>query len=85
MIIGELLTGTILHHFFNAAKALFVILYLMFSLKGGTVGVNFEDVNLVVDLSFFLIMAMFLSALGFAKSVLQAIDFLNEKPEPLQL
>ncbi len=85
MIIGELSAGTIFNHFFNAAKALFVILYLMFSLKGGTVGITYENINLIVDLRFFLIIAMFLSSLGFAKSVLQAIDFLNNRTEPLYM
>ena len=60
MIIGELSAGTIFNHFFNAAKALFVILYLMLSLKGGTMGMAFEGFNLIVDLRFFLIMAMIL-------------------------
>jgi hypothetical protein len=81
MIVGELTAGTIFHHFFSAAKALFVILYLIFALKGGIVGVTVQNVNLVVDLRFFLVVAMLLGLLGFSKSVLQAINFLNEKTE----
>lgn len=82
MVIGELSAGTIFQHFFNAAKALFVILYLIFALKGGIVGMTIQNLNLIVDLRFFLVIAMLLSLLGFAKSVLRAIDFLNEKAEP---
>ena len=81
MIIGELTAGTIFHHFFNGAKALFVILYLIFALNGGTVGVTVQNVNLVVDLHLFLVVAILLGLVGFAKSVLQAINFLNEKTE----
>lgn len=81
MIIGELTSGTIFHHFFNAAKALFVILYLIFALQGGIVGMTVQNVNLIVDLRFFLIVAMLLGLLGFAKSVLQAINFINQKTE----
>jgi hypothetical protein len=81
MIIGELTAGTIFHHFFNAAKALFVIFYLVFVLNGGIVGVIVQNVNLVVDLRLFLVVAMLLGLLGFAKSVLQAINFLNEEAE----
>jgi uncharacterized ion transporter superfamily protein YfcC len=81
MIIGELTSGTIFHHFFNAAKALFVILYLIFALNGGIVGITVQNVNLIVDLRLFLVVAMLLGLLGFAKSVLQAINFLNEKAE----
>lgn len=82
MIIGELTAGTIFHHFFNGAKALFVILYLIFALNGGIVGITVQNVNLIVDLHLFLMVAVLLGLLGFAKSVLQAISFLNEKTEP---
>ena len=82
MIVGELTSGTIFHHFFSAAKALFVIIYLIFSLHGGIVGITVQNVNLIVDLRLFLVVAMLLGLLGFAKSVLQAINFLNEKAEP---
>ena len=81
MIIGELTAGTIFHHFFNGTKALFVILYLVFSLNGGIVGTTVQNVNLIIDLRLFLAVAMLLGLLGFAKSVLQAINFLNEKTE----
>jgi len=82
LIIADGLTsGTIFHHFFNATRALFVIGYLIFSLKGGILGVPFQNVNLTVDLRLFLTIAIFLSFLGFAKSVLQAINYLNEKSE----
>jgi len=81
MIIGELTAGTIVHHFFIGAKALFVILYLIFALNGGIVGITVQNVNLIVDLRLFLVVAMLLGLLGFAKSVLQAINFLNEKAE----
>ena len=81
MVIGELTSGTIFHHFFSAAKSLFVILYLIFSLKGGIVGMTVQNVKLIVDLRLFLVVAMLLGLLGFAKSVLQAINFLNEKAE----
>ncbi|MDI6848015.1 MAG: hypothetical protein QMD23_07840 [Candidatus Bathyarchaeia archaeon] len=81
IIVGELTSGTIFQHFLNAAKALFVILYLILSLKGGIMGITFQNINLIVDLRLFLIIAMLLSLLGFAKSILQAINFLNEKTE----
>jgi uncharacterized ion transporter superfamily protein YfcC len=81
MIIGELTAGTIFHHFFNGAKALFVILYLIFALNGGIVGTTVQNVNLIVDLRLFLAVAMLLGLVGFAKSVLQALNFLNEKAE----
>jgi len=81
MIIGELTAKTIYQFFFNAAKALFVILYLIFSLGGGIVDMTFQNINLTVNLQLFLVVAMLLSLLGLAKSVLQAISFLNQREE----
>jgi hypothetical protein len=85
MIIGELTGGTVFQHFFSVAKALFVILYLIFSLKRGIVGMTFQNMNLVVDLRLFLVIAILLSLLGLAKSMLQAISFINERAEHVQL
>jgi hypothetical protein len=81
IIIGELTSGTIFQYFFNVAKALFVIGYLIFSLKGGIFGLTFQNVSLMVDLRLFLAIAMLLSLLGLAKSVFQAINYMNEKAE----
>ena len=81
IIIGELTSGTIFQYFFNVAKALFVIGYLIFSLKGGIFGLTFQNVSLMVDLRLFLVIAMLLSLLGLAKSVFQAINYMSEKAE----
>jgi hypothetical protein len=81
MIVGELASGTIFRYFFNVAKTLFVIGYLIFSLNGGIFGLTFQNVSLMVDLRLFLAIAMLLSLLGLAKSVLQAINYMNEKAE----
>ena len=81
MIVGELASGTIFQYFFNVAKALFVIGYLIFSLNGGIFGLTFQNVSLMVDLRLFLAIAMLLSLLGLEKSVLQAINYMNEKAE----
>ena len=81
MIVGELASGTIFQYFFNVAKALFVIGYLIFSLNGGIFGLTFQNVSLMVDLRLFLAIAMLLSLLGLARSVLQAINYMNEKAE----
>jgi hypothetical protein len=81
MIVGELTSGTVFEYFFHAARALFVISFLILSLNGGTIGGTFQDVNLIIDLRLFLAFAVLLSLLGFARSVLQAISFLNERTE----
>jgi len=81
MMVGDLTSGTIYQHFFNAAKALFVIGYLLFSLGGGVFGASFGNVSLMVDLHMFLVIAVLLSLLGLAKAVLQAINYMSEKAE----
>jgi hypothetical protein len=81
MIVGNLTSGTIYQHFFNAAKALFVIGYMLFSLRGAVFGTSFENVSLMVDLRMFLVIAVLLSLLGLAKTVLQAINYMSEKAE----
>ena len=81
IILGEITSGTVFQHFFGAAKALFVILYLIFSLNGGVITLYFQGAQLMVDIRLFLMVAILLSLLGFAKSVLQAINFLNEKAQ----
>jgi hypothetical protein len=81
MIVGDLTSGTIYQHFFNAAKALFVIGYMLLSLSGGVFGISFENISLMVDLRMFLVIAVLLSLLGLAKTVLQAINYMSEKAE----
>jgi len=81
MILGELASGTVFQYFFSAAKALFLICYLILSLNGGVFGVTFQNINLVVDFRLFLSIVTLLSLLGLAKSVLQAVNYMNERSE----
>jgi len=81
MIIGQLTSGTIYEHFFNTAKALFVIGFLMMSLKSGIFSASFENMTFLIDLRLFIVLAMLLSLLGLAKAVMQAISFINQKAE----
>jgi len=81
MIIGQLTVGTIYQHFFNTARALFVIGYMLLSMRSGIFSANFENLTFFVDLRTFLIIAMLLGLLGLAKSVIQAINYMTEKAE----
>jgi hypothetical protein len=82
MVLGELTSGSIYHYFFNAATALFIICYMVLTLQGGIFGMTFENVKLMVDLRFFLFIAIILGLVGLARSVLQAINYMNERAEP---
>ena len=81
IISGEVTSGTVFQHFFNTARALFMICYLIFALEDGILSTTFQNANLIVDLRLFFTVAILLSVLGFAKSILQAIHFLNERAE----
>jgi hypothetical protein len=81
MVVGDLTSGTIYQHFFNVAKALFVIGYMLFSLGAAVFAASFGNVSLMVDLRMFLVIAVLLSLLGLAKTVLQTINYMSEKAE----
>lgn len=83
MIMAELTAGTIVQHLFNVGRTLFIILYMIFALSGGTFSTTFEGVELTIDLSLFLMAAILLGLLGLAKSILQAVDFMHEKTETI--
>ncbi|MEM3700836.1 MAG: hypothetical protein QXL57_08255 [Candidatus Bathyarchaeia archaeon] len=85
IIVGDLTSGTIFKHFFDAAKALFVICYLILSLKGGMFDIAYQNLSLTVDFRPLIAIITLISLFGFAKSVFQAINFLNEKAEKLQI
>jgi len=80
-ILEELASRTIFQHVFNAAKALFAACFLILSLRSGLFNATFQNVNLVIDLRLFFTVATLLSLLGFAKSMIQTINYLSEKAE----
>jgi len=81
MIIAELTSGSILQYFFDAAKILFTIAYLVISFGTGLFEVNFPGLHCIIDIHTFLVIAMLLSLVGLAKSVLQTVDYMNRKAE----
>jgi len=81
MILSDLTAHTIFQYFFNSARALFVIAYLILQLGSGVISMDVENFSLTVNLTMFYTIAALLSLLGLAKSVLQAINFLNERAE----
>ena len=81
IIIAELTAGSIFQHFFNAAKALFIIAYLMVALGTGMFSMTIQGMSFEVDIHLFLLIAMLLALLGLAKSVIQTIEYINEKTE----
>lgn len=85
VIITELISDTIFQHFLNAAKNFFIIAYVVFLLKTGIFGLTVGNMSLTIDIRLFLVFAMLLGLLGLAKSMMQAIDYMNERAEIARL
>lgn len=83
----QLSSGTILQYALGAARALAVMMMLIFLSDGGvmtmTIPIEAVTLQLVLDFSVFLAMFLLISLLGIAKNVLQAICFLSERVEQL--
>ena len=77
----EFSSGTIFKYMLEFARSLFVIFYLIIALKSGIIDVNIQNVALILNLQFFLLMLISINLIEIAKTVLSAIDFLHEKAE----
>jgi uncharacterized ion transporter superfamily protein YfcC len=81
MILSDITSKTIFEHFFNTARALFFMGYLLLSMGDGVLSMSYESFSLTVNLTMFYAIATTLSLLGLAKTILQAIDFMHERAE----
>jgi hypothetical protein len=81
MILSDLTAKTVFEYFFNTARALFFMAYLLFSMGDGMLSTSYENFSLTVNLTLFYTVAVLLSLLGFARTILQAINFMHEKAE----
>jgi len=81
MILSDLTARTIFQYFFSTASALLVIGYLLLSMGDGRIITSYENFSLTVNLTLFYTVAVTLSLLGFARSILQAINFMHERAE----
>jgi hypothetical protein len=81
MILSDLTEKTVFQYFFNTARALFFMAYLLLSMGNGEFSTAYENFSLTVNLTLFYTIAATLSLLGFARTILQAINFMHEKAE----
>ena len=81
MILGDLTSKTVFQYFFSTARALFFMAYLLLSMGDGVFNISYENFSLTVNLTLFYTVAVLLSLLGFARTILQAINFMHEKAE----
>ena len=78
---SEITSGTIFQHMFNIGQALVLMVLIVISLEGGIIKMDFQNVHITANLTFYLLMLLTIDLVGLAKSVLQAINFLSEKAE----
>jgi len=81
MVLSDLTQNTIFQHFFNTARELYVIGYLLLSMGDGLMSLSYESISLTVNLTIFYSIAVLLSLLGLARSVLRAVDYMGKKAE----
>jgi len=77
----EFFSGTIVKYMIEFSKSLFIIFYFVASLNSGIIDISMENVSIIVNLRFFLLMLVLINLIGMAKTVLSAINFLHEKSE----
>lgn len=81
MLLGDLAERTVFQYFFNTARALFFTAYLLLSMGDGVISTGYDNFSLTVNLALFYTIAVTLSLLGVASSILQAINFMSERAE----
>jgi len=81
VVASELTSGTIFQHMFNIGKTLILMVFIVLALEGGIISIDFQNINIVADLTVILILLLAIDLVGLAKSVLQAVNFLSEKAE----
>ena len=81
MILSDLTAKTVFQYFFSTARALFFMGYLLLSMGGGVFSTTYENFSLTVNLTLFYAIALTLSLVGLARTLLQAINFMHERAE----
>ena len=81
MFLSDLTKDTIFQYFFNTARQIYIIGYLLLSMGDGVMSLSYDNFSLTVNLTIFYGIAVLLSLLGLARSILQAIDYMGKKVE----
>ena len=81
VILSDLTARTVFQYFFGTARDLYFMAYLLLSMGDGVFSTSYENFSLTVNLTIFYTVAVLLSLLGFARTILKAINFMHEKAE----
>ena len=79
----ELTRGSIFQHIFNIVNSLLIVAYIIQVFNMGVINVSLNEFSLMIDLRFFLSIFAIGGFLGFAKSMLQLLNWMNEREEYL--
>jgi hypothetical protein len=77
----EITRGTIYQHVFCIANSLVIVVYFSYLLSTSVINFTVEQITLMVDLRFFFYVLVLGGVVGFAKSILQLISWINEREE----
>lgn len=81
VFIIEFTKGTVFYHAFSIANSLVIVLYFSYIMNTAVINIPIEQFNLMIDLRFFLAIFVLGGILGFAKSMLQLLNWMNEREE----
>jgi glucan phosphoethanolaminetransferase (alkaline phosphatase superfamily) len=81
VFIIELVRGTIFQHIASIVNSLMIVIYFAYIFNTGIINLTVEQINLMVDLRFFLAIFVLGGLLGFAKSMLSLLNWMNEREE----
>lgn len=77
----EVTRGTILQYIFSGVSHLAMMLYFSYVMNSAVVSFAVDRIALTVDLRFFIALFVLASVLGFAKNMIQLLDWQNTKEE----
>ncbi len=77
----ELTKGTVYQHLFSITNSLILVAYFAYILNTSLIAFSIEQVSLLVDLRFFCYVLILGGILGFAKSLLQLLSWVNDREE----
>jgi len=84
-VVNQVSSGTIFQHAFSITKAIILMIYFIYALEGGilTLSMSLEGmaVNIVANITAFLVILISVNLLALAKSMFEAINFLSQKVE----
>lgn len=81
VVAGELTRGTIFQHALNVGKAIVLLVFFVLAFNGGVIDLSVQGIRIGVDLTVFLMMFITIDLIALARSLLQAISFMQGKAE----